>query len=139
MTMERASEAAFESFMVFCTELMDLRKREVLAERRIIDTTTWPLEESDKRGEVVTTTPTMQMYQNGANPFEAFELEISEAPENETNQELTDSVSPMTQIVTLHEVHTASPVVRPHGHLHKLSVGSNSNRDNKEQQHMSLE
>ena len=59
--MERASEAAFESFMVFCTELMDLRKREVLAERRIIDTTTWPLEESDKKGEVVTTAPNTQM------------------------------------------------------------------------------
>ena len=130
---ERASEAAFEKFMVFCTELMDLRKREVLAERRIIDTTTWPLEESDKNGEVVTTLKTMQEYQN---PFESLELEIGgEAPEdNETSLEprSTENNSPITQIVTLHEVHVASPVVRPHGHLHKLSVGSNSNKDNKE-------
>ena len=52
-TLENVNEIAFDKFKTFCADLMDIRKREVLAERRIIDTTTWPIDESERNGEVV--------------------------------------------------------------------------------------
>ena len=73
-TLDQANEVAFGKFKSFCADLMDLRKREVLAERRIIDTTTWPIEDTERNGEVVQTTTSA----NKMNPFEAFELEVDE-------------------------------------------------------------
>ena len=47
-------EQAFVKFKIYCGAVMDIRRREVLAERRIIDITTWPIDESEKMEEVKT-------------------------------------------------------------------------------------
>ena len=65
---------AFIKFKTYCGAVMEIRRREVLADRRIIDTTIWSNEEDEKIEEV--------SYVNefktnsGLNPFDAFEIEM---------------------------------------------------------------
>ena len=51
-TLRSLIELSFGKFKLYCSAVMDLRRREVLAERRIIDTTTWPMDEDEKKEEV---------------------------------------------------------------------------------------
>ena len=44
--------AALTIFKMYCGAVMDQRKKEVLAEKRIIDTTTWPLDDTEQLEEV---------------------------------------------------------------------------------------
>ena len=43
---------ALTMFKMYCGNVMDQRKKEVLADRRMIDTTTWPLDDTEQLEEV---------------------------------------------------------------------------------------
>ena len=47
MPLSESFATALTIFKMYCGAVMDQRKKEVLAEKRIIDTTTWPLDATE--------------------------------------------------------------------------------------------
>ena len=101
-TLRSLIELSFAKFKLYCSAVMDLRRREVLAERRIIDTTTWPMDEDEKKEEVKIEAISRDSPDklDLMNPFDAFHLETVTNPE--TNSSVMTTESGVTKIVTLH-------------------------------------
>lgn len=116
--MVEAVAKGFATFKTYCSAVMRIRRNEILIERKLIDITTWPIEElnndaSDQHPEngnhtpeeVIAVASPRENPEGGSialNPFNNFNLEtVLHDNTSSLMSSITENESDVTRIITL--------------------------------------
>lgn len=116
----------FAKFKAYCAAVMRIRRNEILIERKLIDITTWPIEElnndaSDPESftpeEVTAVASPRECPEGGGialNPFNNFNLEtVMHDNTSSLMSSMSEHESDVTRVITLSNLSPAKPVDRP--------------------------